>query len=512
MSTPVKARRFLALTMVVLGFIGTMVWANSRNPFERIEFTLHLPGGQSFKGMALLPKPLRPRTVVVFLHGLNGSLSKDGESLRQLAELGVAAVGLDYNQSNQAAFDAQFLALNRYLALRPWAESNAVAWIGFSLGAQRSLGFAVRHPEIQPQVLARISGGWIPELDEIERETNKLVLKYPVLLIHGERDYLFPSADVHRLAKLLQRNGGHVARVILAERSHALDADWPLAIRLAGEYCKGNSTPDHPWPEFPVWRSYPFWLCELPAFVLAAGWFWFKKRREGEKMHTDFVRPKLTGPEIVLRITAVVVAGVAAADTALHWVLPHLRVTESSLVVARRLLLAPKWHDDFETLAAQPIWEGQELKVLLEHVELANYAVNDLVNWKLDDDIYRRFVLSPVIVGGERELRWRRDLWESFYPRIRHESTTEAAAQIVARFLREWVTIAPDYPRQPGVETMWRARIVNSEDFEIIYTAALRSVAVPARLNASWQTDFWTGTEWQAAPRPALETWDNFEK
>jgi transglutaminase-like putative cysteine protease len=123
------------------------------------------------------------------------------------------------------------------------------------------------------------------------------------------------------------------------------------------------------------------------------------------------------------------------------------------------------------------------------------------------------YMLSPVITGNSGEqLNWRRPLWEEFYPRIRHESSPEAAARIVVRHLRERVTIAPDYPRQPDVQTTWHRQIMNPDDFEVIYTAALRSVGVPAQLDAGKRAEFWDGKDWQPAPRPVLETWQDFEK
>ena len=105
------------------------------------------------------------------------------------------------------------------------------------------------------------------------------------------------------------------------------------------------------------------------------------------------------------------------------------------------------------------------------------------------------------------ELNWRRDLWENFYPRIRHENTTTDAAAIVIRFLRQRETIAANYPNQPGIETMWNGHIVNPADFQILYTAALRSVGVPARLDQNRQAEYWTGSKWQTAPGPLALTW-----
>ena len=61
----------------------------------------------------------------------------------------------------------------------------------------------------------------------------------------------------------------------------------------------------------------------------------------------------------------------------------------------------------------------------------------------MDDELYRDFVLSPVITGkSDEQLNWRRLLWEEFYPRIRHESSPEEAANIVLKHLRERVVIS----------------------------------------------------------------------
>ncbi len=181
--------------------------------------------------------------------------------------------------------------------------------------------------------------------------------------------------------------------------------------------------------------------------------------------------------------------------------------------MARKWLLAPQWKEDFETLAAKPFWGGQRLETLLTHVELANYCVYELINWKVDKEIYRRYVLSPIIDGeSDSELNWRRPLWEFFYPRIRREDSPETAAGIVVRNLRERVTISTvpfsSAPRMPaagwpsGIETIWRDQIVDEKGFERIYVATLRSVGVGARLNGAGTAEFWTGSEWKLAPRP----------
>jgi hypothetical protein len=139
------------------------------------------------------------------------------------------------------------------------------------------------------------------------------------------------------------------------------------------------------------------------------------------------------------------------------------------------------------------------LRVLLDHVELAVYN-RELINWTLSDDLYRGYVLAPVIAGrGERggeALDWRRPLWEEFYPRIRHESSPAEAARIVARHLHERVTVAvlPEAPHT--VPDIWRRQITDTNGFEILSVAALRSVGVPARLNERGRAQFWDGDHW----------------
>ena len=95
-------------------------------------------------------------------------------------------------------------------------------------------------------------------------------------------------------------------------------------------------------------------------------------------------------------------------------------------------------------------------------------------------------------------------MWEEFYPRIRHESSPAAAAEIVVRHLRERVTIAalPNPPQ--AVPNIWLKQITNKTGFEAICVAALRSVGVPARLDSQQQAEFWDGNKWQIAPQPSF--------
>ena len=211
--------------------------------------------------------------------------------------------------------------------------------------------------------------------------------------------------------------------------------------------------------------------------------------------------------DIALRWLAVILAVWALAETAIHLVTPCFSVNDTTLSIARRFLVQPKQHNDFEYLAAQPIWHGQKLKTLLEHVELAGYN-RELINWQLDEKIYRDYVLSPVITGSaDEQLNWRRSLWEEFYPRIRHESSPENAAVIVVRHLRERVTISTTSNLPQDVPGIWLRQITDEAGFQIIHVAALRSVGVSACLDSNSHAEFWDGNKWQAAPQPSVLSW-----
>lgn len=193
--------------------------------------------------------------------------------------------------------------------------------------------------------------------------------------------------------------------------------------------------------------------------------------------------------------------------TAAGLIIPALPVDSATLHLAETILIKPDQRQDFEVLERLPIWKGQKLRTLLTHLELSSYVIRELVNWTVDEELYQDFVLSPSINDDNRGMDWRRELWENFYPRVRHENTTTDAAAIVVRFLRQRVTIAPAYPKQQGVESMWADHVVNAADFEVLYVAALRSAGIPARLNQSSMAEFWTGSEWKTAPRSLSITW-----
>ena len=539
--------RFIPVLAFLL-FFGALFWASEEDPYSRRWFTVSAEG-HPVKCLTVLPKPVhrRPRPVIIYAHGSGGTLMNDGKDLRQMAELGLAVVSFEYDQTNEVAFASELESVSRYVAGQKWADTNAVAWVGFSLGAVRMFDFAQNHPEPLPQLLVQVSGRG-GEPSSIFQSLSS-AQSHPILLIHGDQDNVFPVADTKRLASKLQTNGLPVELKILAGLPHGLGPERGVVFRYIGEYCRthlqngsrrnealtNRSAIDNPPPAVTLlrgrqsaiklslvtsaatngwWQHYhsiaqrqaeapslvTYWL---PAAVWAVGWFVWKRGQRPIPLK----KRKPGRSEIALRWLAAILATWALAETSLRLLLPHFKVSARTLSIARRMLVQDKERADFEALTVLPVWQGQKLKTLLDHVELAVYN-RELINWRLDDTINRDFVLSPVITGEDGEQPgWRRPLWEEFYPPIRRESSPEDAARIVVRHLRERVTVlaAPNLPH--AVPDIWRRQLTDEAGFEIIYVAALRSIGVPARLGSSGEAELFVDGKWEPTPQPCIMSW-----
>lgn len=455
---------------------------------------------------------------------IGGSLLGSGNDLRQMAEMGLAAVGIDYCQTNEAVFEAQFVALLEWLGRQSWADADRMGWVGYSLGAQRSLAFALNHPTQRPRLLIRLAGGWVPGLDsktqslrpgitipesKLAAAGNNAAGPMSVLLMHGEQDEVFPLDDARRVAECLRSNGVPVELQVLPGLDHGLKGNRLQVFRAFGEYSLTRFNGPEALRDYRsiLWwqaQARPLWIYWLPALAWGSAWAYGRNRRSGLRFRSPEPLPWRKW-EIALRWVAVALAAAATGQTALHLIPPRLAVGRQTLEIARRHLVQPKEMADFEFLASNPAWHGRRLKILLEHVQLANYN-RELINWKLDEETYRDFVLSPLIEpAADGEMNWRRPLWENFYPRIRKEQTTEAAAEIVARFLRERLTISRSGAFPETIEQIWQQQIASPKGFEAVYVAALRAAGIPARLDGYGCAEFWTGSGWRRAPKPAVE-------
>jgi len=218
--------------VLILLILTAMIWATARQPVTFIDFSVNPKDVTRARAVAVVPKLLRPLPVVVYLHGSGDSLERSTRTLRQFAELGLAAVCMDYTQTNAASFPAQFEALLSWVASQEWADTNRVAWVGLSLGAQRMLSYACAHPEATPPFLIRLAGGRVQEL-----ETEPRRLHGKVWIVHGEKDDVFRLSDAEEVARKLKAAGMLVEMTVLPGQSHSFGENRQLVFRLLSERC-----------------------------------------------------------------------------------------------------------------------------------------------------------------------------------------------------------------------------------------------------------------------------------
>ena len=429
---------FVVLAFLI--FIGALFWANARDPFRRIWFTLDLNNTSKANGIILLPKMAsRPLPVVVYFTDNSDKLLASGSQLRELAEMGLATVGIERNKSQSEA--AHFLALSKFYLRQEWADASAIAWI--------------THQSISDAVLT---------------------------------------------ASTLQTNGIHVELFELPQQIKEKSPLRMIEFRIAAESCllklRGQSALDG-YESISAWqeKAKPVWVFLLPACLWGAGSL-ILKRICFLNLSDKSTRP-LNRPVFLVRWGGLILSFVVIGFVLLYLLFPQVKITPRRLVIARNFMVSSKDQVDFEYLARKPIWSEKRIVILLSHLELANYN-RLLVNWKLDHKTYQEFVLSPEIDDKfDGDMNWRRTLWVSFYPRIRKESSLDAAAEIVAYYLRGRVTISEISNSPQDIEHIWERQITTLHGYERLLVAALRSAGIQSQLNAEGQAEFFDGRQWK---------------
>ncbi|MCX8089392.1 MAG: transglutaminase-like domain-containing protein [Verrucomicrobiae bacterium] len=495
---------------------GVGLWAKARDPFERAWFTVKPATAAKAKCVAVLPKAAaRPYPVVVCAPPAREDLLSIGFELRQLAEMGLAAVGIEYDPTNDVAGVTQVAALQRSLQTRPWAVTNAVAWVGWGEGAQRLLESALRHPELCPELLVLLWPTWPTEWDKPQSERAAGMARVrplaerarTIVWVQGQREGGVPLAHMERIATLLRSKGHRVELKIVAAEKPGFGPARAALFRLIGEACLVHFAGAEWWRRYRSVTAWPATVKPLGLYLtpvliwalVAIGLRWSRWRR--------WLTPR-AGPPVGLEICvwglAVLLAGAAFAYTALHWIVLRLPANGRTLPIAKRFVVRHDQQADWEFLATNLDWQGQRIKTILEHVALAAYN-RRVVEWKVDDPLYRPYVLSPQIAAvTDPERNWRRLLWENLFPHIRRESRLDAATEIIVWQLRSRVTVADAEQIPTGVESIWRRQLANQQGFAKLSVAALRSVGIPARLGPQGAGEFWNGAAWAPVARPYL--------
>lgn len=131
----------------------------------------------------------------------------DGSS-EEAAEQGLAAAAEDLNAFLDALLAAENLTPDR------------LALVGFSQGAMMSMHVAPRRPLPVAGVVA-ISG----RLLDHESLADEVLVKPPILLIHGDEDQMVPFANMEFAGQVLVRNGFTVYGHVMKGTGHGIAPD-----------------------------------------------------------------------------------------------------------------------------------------------------------------------------------------------------------------------------------------------------------------------------------------------
>jgi hypothetical protein len=509
--------RTIAVLAGFLAIAGLVVWCDSHRSFTIRWFHLQTAHSGTTKAVAVFPRAGRACPVVFYFYGAGGSLISAGSVLRQLADLGFAALAFEYDTGNAGVFSEQLLAAYKLVSSQPWADPRSIAWIGYSRGTERIDEMLVDGRSIGPSVYVRIAG--VPMYSAGPLKTPHLNTK--ILVAHGDADEVFPIDGVIASVKRLRDSGVPLELKVLRGEDHTFGRNQQLIYRLAGEYCKSNLTPARPLPDFPISGGFSVFACLSPSLLLLGLKLLSCTRSQWKPLKKWF---KVTdGKYVNLFASAAVAASVA--HTSLYAILPRLPVTPLTLNLARRLLVPERCTRDFDYLVTKVDWKDHRIMSILGNTELSDYCSRLLVRWRPRDEmLYQEYVLSPLISGpaaidsscgiananiysNSECLEWRAELWSYFYPDIRNEAEPLVAAATLTRKLRARVTIVPgNFPM--SVREVWRWRIASAAGFNTIYVAVLRSCGIASRIGATGSVELWSRDKWHHAPEPMVSMWN----
>lgn len=495
--------------LAVLLLLGFLIQYGMQFRETVYEFDFQVIAGESSYGWrAAVLHPSQRHPVVIYAHAAGECLTNDQPILLELAELGLAAVSLDYDQTNHAHFPGELQGLQSCLSLEPWADTNAVAWMGMSLGANHFIDETLRHSGPQPQLLMLLSSqGIAPRAAPVVPAD----FHGTVLLGQGRDDDLFPWTQAEQLYLTLTNAGVPAVIKVFPGLDHGLEPDRDLIVRSLGEYCLTRLAGTNWWrsyhpPEAPAagWS----WLPWLPAIAWAGlvGWQRRKQRRREPVSPADSLAPATRISPALRAISAILAAGILAVYF-VYVIMPRLPANTITTALARRCIVTAAEQADFDYLVSRPEWNGRPLQAAFNEIVRAGYAQRRF-NLRGDNTVYREFCLSPFITGATDEtIGWRPALAAEFGPCTGAERDPAAAAARVVRHLRESVCVLNDSGLPHDASAIWRRRVTDPAGFEIICVAALRSVGIPARLDANRHAELWTGSAWQPAPAPAVMAW-----
>jgi len=412
--------------------------------------------------------------------------------------------------------------LSKYLKEHSTFYGSSICWIGNALGAQSLLDAELTRGTIDSRLSIFLSCEKPYKNIEMDSVTNMLgfmddspssprganafesVANPFMLFVQGQNDDIFTPKQVESIAKTLRLYGITAFTTDVAGVGHDLDPDSSLIIRLVGELCKQIVIPNG--VSEPISSKVSIReliLCFFTFALIISIWSTIDGNINSylQTILRYFIYFYKRRKTFIMFVTTVLISLFAVCVIA-----TQLEANGVDVYIVSKTLVPPSQRNAFMHLASITLSEGNSLYTLLNYFKLANYD-RSLSNWKLKDNDFDDFVLSPCLDNKQQmQLCWRQHLWELLYPRIKHVQTEEQAATIIVRYLRERITITTEAkrPTEYDLVDIFNSQLIDKNGFSMIYVAALRSVGIPAKLNDSGQALFFYKNSWTIAPEPDI--------
>ena len=194
----------------------------------------HLP----YAGALIVPDQPGPFPAVIVLHGSEGSVRYSKDVARRLAQKGFVALALCYFGCPQTPTSLENINVEYviravdYLKSRPDVRPEAITLLGLSRGAELALIVGALDPDVHavisvmgvPWVFGGYpSGGtaWLYQGQPLPfRNIPVEQINGPVLVIHGERDTVWPVDSAYLVADRLAAHRHPYELAVYSDRGH----------------------------------------------------------------------------------------------------------------------------------------------------------------------------------------------------------------------------------------------------------------------------------------------------
>lgn len=127
------------------------MWAVSQDRFVREWYTFETDHG-NIRVVTIVPKPIREVPVVILLDDKKARLEERDDSLLRIAELGMAAVGIEFSERllSEEEFAESLTIVGQEVAKKDWARIDLIGLLDSTFGLQSGSAYFLENFKFSP--------------------------------------------------------------------------------------------------------------------------------------------------------------------------------------------------------------------------------------------------------------------------------------------------------------------------------------------------------------------------